>query len=436
MATWFVNSNATGTNAGTSWLNAWTSIASATGVAAGDIAKVEYRHSESGLSAAVNFANGTLTNPVQIVSCDKDNSDAARVGASIAFGTTSAIGFFGSLYCYGVTLGQTASLLRLAPPNSGIQIYDTCVLAPTGSTGLQFGDGSNSRWSIQLLNTTIDLSGTSSSAALVSISGTTNSIFSWVGGSYICRSPQTNLFGSLTGVAVGRIAGVIFSGTVTSLISGSATQSSNNLTFTGCIPPTYTNIFTTSPTSYCARINLDGFQSGTLTAALLPPTLEVDVTGTIAADLTRYRAGGANDGSNANSYSWAFTTNSTAAQFTTPITSPPISRWVTAGSHTVTVYIASGATQHNDDVWLEVMSPSEAVSATGQARYQSTRRAPLATPAALTTDGVSTWTGTGVGTLQKISVTINPTVAGVVTVRVNVADPSSSIYVDPKLDVS
>jgi len=436
MATWFVNSNATGTNAGTSWLNAWTSIASAVGVAAGDIVKVDYRHSQSGLSAAVNFANGTLTNPVQIVSCDKDNSDAPRLGATVNFSTTSNIGFSGSLYCYGVTLGQTAAVLRMVPPTGGMQIFDACTFAPTGTSGLSFGDNSNSRWYTQLLSCTVDLSGGSASTTVVNVLGSTHSIFVWVGGSCICRATQTSLFGTFSGIAYGRIAGVSFSGAVTNLFSGNVSQTSNNLTFTGCAPPTYTSVFGVAPTSYSARVNLDGFQSGTLTAALLPPTLEVDVTGTIAADLTRYRTGGANDGSNANAYSWAFTTNATAAKFTTPITSPPISRWVTAGSHTVTVYVASGVTLNNDDVWLEVLSPSELASATGQARYQSTRRAPLATPAALTTDGVSTWTGTGVGTLQKISVTINPTVAGVVSVRVNVADPSVSVYIDPKLDVS
>jgi len=433
MATWFVNSNATGTNAGTSWLNAWTSIASATGVAAGDIVKVEYRHSETTLAANVNFANGTLTSPVQIISCDKDNSDALRAGAVIGWGT-SGVGVLGNLYTYGCTIQSSANSLRLVPPSNGQQEHENATLKVTGTTGISLGDGSAARWKMKWTNATYDISGASGTGAILTLNPSTQGIFEWVGGTYICRSSQVSLFTANVPCDI-ICRGVNFSGTVTNLFAGSI-NSPSHVWMIGCVPPTYTNVFGAAPTSYCGRINLDGFQSGTLTAALLPPTLEVDVTGTIAADLTRYRTGGANDGSNANAYSWAFNTNSNAAQFTTPITSPPISRWVAAGSHTVTVYVASGATQHNDDVWLEVMSPSEAVSATGQARYQSTRRAPLATPAALTTDGVSTWTGTGVGTLQKISVTINPTVAGVVSVRVNVADPSVSVYIDPKLDVS
>lgn len=434
MATIYVYSAAAGANNGTSWADAYTSLASTNTAAAGDVVKVEYRHSQTGLTASINWSNGTLAAPVSIVSVDKDNSDALRTGASVVFGTTSNIGFSGIIYVYGLTLGQTAATLRNLPPAGGRQVFESCTFAPTGTTGVSFGDGSNARYVTRLVNCSVDVSGGSAATAVLT-PNLNASVLEWLGGTYTCRSSQTNLFGSVGTNPTILVAGVTFSGTVTNLFAG-ATSQSGNIRVVNCVAPTYTNVFGTAPTSLMGRVSLENFVSGTLSAAGLPPTQIFDLQGTIKALTSRYRTGGADDGSQSNPYSWEFATDSDAVDFFQPLVSPPITRWVGTGSQTVTVYVASGTTLQDDEFWIEVLSPSEAGSPTATAAFRTTRAAPLATPANLTTDGTSTWNGSGVGTMQKVTVTIAPTIAGPVTVRVYMAKPSTTVYVDPVLDVA
>ena len=80
-------------------------------------------------------------------------------------------------------------------------------------------------------------------------------------------------------------------------------------------------------------------------------------------------------------------------------------------------------------------SPSEEVSPTSRNKFRTTKPEPLATPTALTSD-TSSWTGTGVGTKQKVEVAISPTIAGTVTVRCYLAKPSTTVYVDPKISTT
>lgn len=437
MATKFVYSAASGANDGSSWTDAWTSIASATGVAAGDIVKVEYRHSNTALTANVDFSNGTLIAPVRIVSVDKDNSDALRTGATLPFTTTTGVGLVGNIFVYGVTQTQSAAIMRNNPPSRGVQTYESCTFAPTGSTGLQFGDASTTGWAVRLTNCTYDLSGGSGTGVLLSLTNLNSSSFEWIGGTFTMRSSQTNAIAIPNGslITLLRIVGVSFSGTVTNIFSAGS-NAGGLIEISRCVPPTYTNVYSTLPTNDRIRCHLDGFVSGTITAPLLPPTQIAAFRGNIATSLSQYRTGGADDGEQANAYSWELVSNASAADFVAPLVCPPMVRWVDTGSQTVTVFVASGTTLQDDEFWIEVVSPSEAGSATAQAKYQTTRPALLATPANLTTDGTSTWNGSGVGTKQKVSVSINPTVPGPITVRVYFAKASTTVYVDPRIDVA
>lgn len=422
MATKFVYSAAAGTNDGSSWVNAWTSAASSNGVAAGDIVKVEYRHTETALAANINWSNGTAKNPVRVISCDSGNSDALRVGGNIGWGTT-AKGPQGAIYSYGINWSQSGNALDLVPGTDLFQTHESGTFTVTGATGITIG---GSRGGLRFLNQNVDFSGASNASVVMS-----GPDIHWLGGTYTCRSTQTNLFT----VGPMRCVGVTFSGTVTNISGLSGGGWANTRTvFERCVGPTFTNLPTMADMVTEGFFDLNG--TGTITVAALPPAYFQTAFGQLSPDLTRYRTGGAADGSQANAYSWAMVSNANAGVLTTPLISPPVTRWVSAGAQTVTLYVASGGSLNNDDIWVEVVSPSEAGSATALPKINSARCAPLAANAALTTDGTSTWTGTGVGTKQKIAVSITPTIPGPVSVRFCLAKTSGTVYVDPRMDVA
>ncbi len=430
MAIWFVYSGAAGLNNGTSWANAWTDLASAVGVAAGDIIKIHKTHAQApGANTTLIFTNGTIAAPVQLICVDKDASDALATGAIYGPTGANSLNLQGHIYCDGITF-RAGSTLTIAGNNDNYQVFENCILRHSGGTSISLSGGSG-RQDVQLINTTLDFS--TATAAGVSFSISTARL-RMLGGTISLRATQTTAI-NVPGASQLEFLGVQFSGTVTNILSVGSVQS--QIILRDCNLPTFTNQVTGSPTNNQNRwIRFERCVGGTITVPEAGLSYYSDRTGSIAGDLAHYRTGGADDGANANPHSWAMTTSANSGNLTTPLMTPNITRWVDAGSQTITVYVASGVTLKDDECWIEVFSPSEAASATAQAAYRSTRANPLATPAALTTDGTSTWNGAGVGTKQKMSVTIAPTIAGPVLVHVNLAKASTTIYVDPVIDVA
>lgn len=152
-----------------------------------------------------------------------------------------------------------------------------------------------------------------------------------------------------------------------------------------------------------------------------------------------YRDGGATyDGT--NEYSWklsADTDNNTAW----PVYTDWHTGYIAADSGTQTtwtVYIcnltSAGGTLQNDDCWLEVEYFSNAsypLKTIATSKIQSV----LATPANITADGTSTWTGI-VETAQKLSVTKTVNLSGMYRWRVASTYTPTDVYVCPKADVT
>ena len=107
----------------------------------------------------------------------------------------------------------------------------------------------------------------------------------------------------------------------------------------------------------------------------------------------------------------------------------------TGSSKTATVELLFGAALTNADVWGELEylgdnTPSPLSSVI------STKVAPLATPANLTSSAAS-WSGSLSGaTPQNIAITFTPQVVGLVRFRICVAKTNSTIYVDPLITIA
>jgi hypothetical protein len=162
-----------------------------------------------------------------------------------------------------------------------------------------------------------------------------------------------------------------------------------------------------------------------------------DNYGSIRDESTIVRSGGANDGS--DSFSWKLVSNTLVSFPRNVLQTPELVRWNdTVGSAiTVTVDIVQdNLTALTDkEVWLEVM-------------YLGTSGAPLGsfindaadfvTTAAAQASSSATWTTTGLTNpnKQKLSVTFTPQEEGFIHATVKLGKGSTTVYVDPTLQVS
>jgi len=162
--------------------------------------------------------------------------------------------------------------------------------------------------------------------------------------------------------------------------------------------------------------------------------------GKIKADTASYRTSGSSDDERTNPISWDMDTTA-GSERNYPgnaLESPPITGWTTGDGATAVVfriYIASGGTQQDDDVWFDLVGPNDAATNSLGVR-KTTRVAPEGTPANLTTDGTSTWTGADVGTKQYMEITYTPDKPGPIHAIVHMATDAGAtghIFIDPKI---
>jgi hypothetical protein len=164
-----------------------------------------------------------------------------------------------------------------------------------------------------------------------------------------------------------------------------------------------------------------------------------DSRGKTEMDTARYRTGGASDGVRTNEYSWSMdtTVGSVRGYPGHALESPPIDAWTdgdASTAHTYRLYIASGGTLNDDDIWFELEGPNDAAT-DSMAVINTTRVAPRTTAAAYTTDGSSTWTGADVGTKQQMDITYTPDKPGPIRARVYMAVASDRVSIDPKIAI-
>jgi phosphoribosylformylglycinamidine (FGAM) synthase PurS component len=429
---------------GSTWAKAYNSIENAgvTGVAAGTTVYIGSDHQETKAAAhyVIDFANGTIANPVILITADITSGEPPSTYETMSDGggyiqTTGAaddITLTGNIVAYGLKLDcEDVTTLNA---NQEVQRYVDCYFDSTDHLIVAAGTAAAATFencTFNVPNDNIVVSGAGeyrfAGCTFSAVDGSGHFVGGGGGDSLPLivedcdlSSEQTifnNLVGNACMVFVRRCE--LHADTLTLPHSGTIDH-----------PETW--------------IQIESSKSGNNTVPVLGLQRFDGFYGTILRETTEYRTGGASDGE--TPYSWKMTCNTNTVSRHAALKTPPIVRWLAAGSQTLTVYVAhdavgdgAGGDLQDDECWLEVSSPDETAnpSTTSQGKYQNTLPATPTTAAAdLTNEGSDQWQDTPT-TYQQITVSVNPAEAGPMTVRVCLATGASSVvFVDPKLYVS
>lgn len=422
-----VDSTATGANDGTSWTDAYTSIASAfgdAGLSPDDFIYVDDGHSQtlaaSTLSTHAVAPIGTIGEPVKIICVDKAG-DTPSTGAVI--NCSGTLGLEGRQYWYGCTISANG---EIEGDNNGADIVlENCVVSPTTDFEMSRTASVTANWVWK--NVTFTPQGVgcylraSNSAYLTIIGGTLS-------------SNVTNL--TRGGAAVIRVRGMNLSALTGTLHLGGSNQS-GFVDIQDCLLNASTTFFATAPQGSVV-LSVTHCQAGTDS----DPTYQMyygTQNGDTQIDTTRYRTGGASDGERTNPFSLSMTSVSGCIERYRALESMPFgARWCGgdgATSYTATILFASGATLQDNQFWIELMRVNDA--ATNSLGVISTNRlAVLGTPSNLTSDGTSTWNGTDVTTAQQIDLTFTPDKPGWIVARAYLAKSAERVSIDPHIYLS
>jgi hypothetical protein len=305
-------------------------------------------------------------------------------------------------YAYGVEFrGSGGGRVDIGnPADDSDALLEECLITQNGANQVRVGEQASSG-ALRLLNCGYE---TGNISATLRPYETCKEI---IGLEHIATSVPTTLLATITTV-ITHFIGCDFSGASGNILSITAVKASR-IFFQNCqLHASATLLDGTEPGGYRLEfhhtLNVTGKSSGTIQ--------DISITteaGNIVEETTAVRTGGADDGG-AGGWSLAFTpvANETRDNYR-GLYGPWMAFKITGDgtAKTVSVSIAnSGAADYNnDDVWLEVMYPSE--GGTAQYDNQTSQMDLLGTPTAITDDTGSAWGG-GVGNHQTLSVSIAP----------------------------
>ena len=443
MADRYCRSTSTGAANGTTWADAYTTLAAAlAGVSAGDTVWVSQAHAETQGSAMTLTCPGTAAAPCKVL-CVQDGGGSpveppTTLASSATITTTGAfaITWNGCAYVYGITLragtGATAAHMIIGT-GTGIfsSVFDTCrleLLTTATSARLYLSQATREAYTL-LINSVVKLS-----HATQRIHPKGRMV--WVGGSLdtTVAIPTQLLNCEPAGAGEFTIEGVDLSTLNTALVLGGASAPAKFL-FRNCkLHASVTAIAATAITSEGAeKVILDNCDSGDTNYKIDHRKYE----GSIIQETTIKRTGGANDGT--TGFCWKMVSLATPQLFW-PLESPPIAIWNEAvgSAKTLTVEIVhdSLTALQDDEIWVEVEylgTSSFPLSLLGSDRMTNI----LSTPADQAVSTVD-WTTTGITNVnkQKLVATFTPQEKGPFIARVMLAKASYAVYVCPKVTVA
>jgi len=442
----FVDSAASGAADGTSKTDAYVTLAAASGSTpgAGDVIKVSHTHSETGTASVTLNFDGTEAQPVWVRSINF-SGDAYTKGASIRKSGGGDISITGQDCIYqGLTLVSGDDIL-MTGSTLAVQFRD-CTIGTAGGSSSQISTG-NSAGQMLIFEDCIFEFANSATQILTGSTSVSHMIFR--GGSVsgsITNFIQTNsnarsLKVDMEGMDLTSVTNIF-----------DVNGGSNPVDFTARLVKCKLNAsvnITTAPLTPWKRVRVDAIecQIGTITTAAFNHQ-HIEKQGNSFTSTARYRTGGADDGEQANAVSQEVTAlaSQTFKGFQSTYFDIGVYLDTSGTSKTFTVHCAhnavgsgtAGALQ-DDEMWLEILGPSEKATSDAQGFHDANRHDPSVTPSDLTSESGGTWTGTNVGTKQSANVVYTNEIEGFVQIRVHIATGSGSdvvVNVDPKIVVS
>jgi hypothetical protein len=438
VASYYVYSGAGGSNNGTSWANAYTTLSAAfSGKAAGDVFYVAHDHAEAVAGTTTLTGPGTVANPIKIICASRSGSVPPvsadrRATAQVTTTVNNQIiinGFAhydGIIFITGNSTG-TASLSLINASGSGHWLrMDNCSLR-IGSTGngqiLIGGGGGTANGYVELNSTSMSFSGTGQS---VECGGRLR----WRNSTLIGSAMPTNLIWprSAYGLDVECI-GVDLSaaGSGKTIAPASGTSGPAIYRFIDC--KLNASVTKSATPSNHGSTEVDYIRSGS--SGVNYTVHRHRISGLLIEETTIVRTGGASDGTTPIAWKVVTTANCT---YSMPFECPPIAIWndTTGSAKTATVECIGAAIATDQEVWLDVEYLGDASSPQGS--FVNDGNADLLATAANQTSSSETWGGSTAA--FKLAVTFTAQQKGWVYARVKCAKASSTFYVDPLVTLS
>lgn len=441
MAVYYVYSGAAGSNNGSSWANAFTTLTTAFATeAAGDTLYVAHDHAESTAGVTLT-SSGTLSNPTKVVCVNRAGSvppvaadlrATATVTSSGANNLTIAGSFThydGIIFISGTGAGG-ANIIMLNSNETGIRLDNCSLRVGTSSANVIYFGGSTGNQHgtyIEMNNTTLSFATTGDTCRL-------NGVVRWrnTPSALIGAAVPTDLFTPFNTGNILECCGVDLSaaGSGKNIIVNVGGTNAAKYRFLDCKLNASVNKVSGDPLGFGTN-ETDFIRCGS--TGVNYATYRKSLSGALDHETTIVRTGGASDGT--TPISWKIVTSANS-NYTTPFECPPISIWNDTTGSSITAAIegiwGGGAVPNDDDVWLEVEYLGDASSP--QASFVNDGKAGLLATAAGQTSSSETWGGST--TKFKLDVSFTPQQKGWIYARVKCAKTSSTFYIDPKVTLS
>lgn len=434
MAIYYVYSGAGGSNNGSSWANAFTTLTTAFATeVAGDTLYVAHDHAESTAATITLTSSGVSTNITKIICVNRAGSVPPvsadrRTTAQVSTTGASAINLAGFAHYDGIifSAGTGASLANInAPSQNGHALrFDNCSLrlgnTNTGSR-IQFGGISvNSAW-VELNNTTISFGVTNQLIVVNGVLKWRNTPSALLGTiSTTLFTPQNDRGGEVECIGVDFSA----AGSGKTIVGSLSSVNAQKFKLIDCkLDAAVTK--SAVPGARGAQ-EIDFIRSGS--AGVNYTIHSHRMSGVLTEETTIVRTGGASDGT--TTIAWKIVTTADC-MYSLPFECPPIAIWNDTTGSAVTATVegiwGGGAVPNDDDVWLDVEYLGDASSPQGS--FVNDGKADLLASAAAQTSSSETWGGST--TKFKLAVSFTPQQKGWLYARVKCAKASSTFYIDP-----